>query len=408
MWKGEAPMTTALEFNPLAHDFQQDPYPHYRRARDETPVLHIESLNAWGLFRYEDCAYTFKHPELFSARDFIANAFGEFDPVPEVPSIIAMDPPDHTRLRRLANRAFIPSVIRKMQPNIEAVINGLLDEAQESCGSSGDFDFVGDFAAYVPVSVTAEVLGVDAVLGRGDFKRWTMDLIKAPSRSVLPPDELESMQRSVAQLRAYFADQIVYRRKHPGNDLISALVAAEEGDEKLTELEILSLVALIQFGGSETPSHLIGTALWELFEQPETMRRVQDDPSRVPDVIEETLRHQSSVHFVFQTSTQDVTFQHGTIPGDSLVFSYIGSANRDERVFDDPDTFDIDRDGKNRHLGFARGAHYCIGDGLGKLMCGVAVRSAIERMPDIHPVGPEMEWMPSFWIRGPKELRVAP
>lgn len=134
---------------------------------------------------------------------------------------------------------------------------------------------------------------------------------------------------------------------------------------------------------------------------------MQEDPALVGEVIDETLRHQSPVHFVFQTATQDIVYEHATIPAESLVFAFIGSANRDERVFDDPDTFDIDRAGKSRHLAFARGAHYCIGDMLGKLMCGSAVRQALERMPDLHPVGPEMEWMPSFWIRGPKELRVA-
>lgn len=397
-------MTTAIDFDPLSPEFQQQPYPLYKQARDETPVRFIEALNAWGIFRYEDCAYTFKHPELFSARDFIANAFGEFDPVPEVPSIIAMDPPEHTRLRKLANVAFTPKVIRGMQDRIEKVIGDLLDEAQQK----GEFDFVADFAAYVPVSVTAEILGVDAVLGRGDFKRWTMDLIKAPSRMALPADELASMKRSVEELRAYFTDQIAYRRKNPGDDLISVLVQAEEENQSLTETEILSLVALIQFGGSETPSHLIGTSLWELFQQPATRARVQADPALFSEVVDETMRHQSPVHFVFQTATQDIAMHGETIPADSLVFSFIGSANRDERVFEDPDTFDIDRTGKNKHLGFARGAHYCIGDMLGKLMCGSAVRQALQRMPDLHPVEPAMEWMPSFWIRGPKELRVAP
>jgi cytochrome P450 family 109 len=397
-------MTTAIEFDPLSAEFQQQPYTHYRRARDETPVRHIEALNAWGIFRYEDCAYTFKHPELFSARDFITNAFGEFDPVPEVPSIIALDPPEHTRLRKLANVAFTPRVIRGMQDRIDAVIGDLLDEAR----AQGEFDFVSDFAAYVPVSVTAEILGVDAVLGRGDFKRWTMDLIKAPSRTALPADELASMERSVAELRAYFTDQIAYRRRHPGNDLISALVQAEEANQSLTETEILSLVALIQFGGSETPSHLIGTAMWELFQNPGTRARVQADPNLFGEVVDETLRHQSPVHFVFQTATQDIEMRGQTIPADSLVFSFIGSANRDERVFEDPDSFDIDRKGKNRHMGFARGAHYCIGDLLGKLMCASAIRQAMERMPALRPVEAGLEWMPSFWIRGPKELRVAP
>jgi cytochrome P450 len=235
-----------------------------------------------------------------------------------------------------------------------------------------------------------------------------MDLIKAPSRSALPEDELARMTRSVEELRAYFTEQIAYRRENPGNDLISALVQAEEEDETLTELEILSLVTLIQFGGSETPSHLIGTSMWELFQQPGARARVQANPALVGEVIEETLRHQSPVHFVFQTATTDIALGDGTIPAGSLVFTFIASANRDERVFANPDTFDIDREAKARHLGFARGAHYCIGDMLGKLMCGSAIRQALEKMPALHPVKPETEWMPSFWIRGPKELPVAP
>lgn len=167
-------------------------------------------------------------------------------------------------------------------------------------------------------------------------------------------------------------------------------------------------MAIIQFGGSETPSHLIGTSMSELFNHPETRARVQADPDLFSQVIDETMRHQSPVHFVFQTATQDIEMRGETIPADSLVFSYISSANRDEQVFEDPDTFDIDRKGKNKHLGFARGAHYCIGDMLGKMMCGSAIRQALQRMPGLRPLDDEIEWMPSYWIRGPKRLRVAP
>ena len=396
--------TTAIAFNPLLFEVQQDPYRYYTRLRDESPIYHIESLNAWGIFRYDDVEYTLRHPELFSARDFIHNAFGEFDPVPEIPSIISMDPPEHTRLRKLANKAFLPSVVRAMEPNIQKLINGLLDEA---ITTGKEFDFVSQFAAYVPVSVTAEILGVDPLLARGDFKRWTMDLLKAPSRSALAEEELASIHRSTRELREYFREQIAYRRRHPGHDLVSALVRAEEDDQVLTETEILSLIAILQFGGAETPSHLITSTLYELFENPAALSVVRDDPSRVGDAVDETLRHMSPVHFIFQTSTQDIPFYETTIPGNSLVFSFVGSANRDERVFKNPDTFDLDRKAANQHLAFAQGAHYCIGAGLGRLMCTIAVRTALERLPHLRPLEQEIRWLPSFWVRGLQRYMVA-
>ena len=396
---------TAIAFNPLLFEVQQDPYSYYARLRDVSPIYYIESLDAWGIFRYDDVVHTLKHPELFSARDFIHNAFGEFDPVPEVPSIISLDPPEHTRLRKLANKAFLPSVIRAMEPNIQKIIKGLLDEV---AAKGGEFDFVSEYAAYVPVSVTAEILGVEPILARGDFKRWTMDLLKAPSRSALSDEEHASIRKSVQELREYFREQIVYRREHPDHDLISALVRAEEDDLRLTETEILSLIVLLQFGGSETPSHLITSTLYELFEHPAALRIVRDDPSRVVDAVDETLRHMSPVHFIFQTSTEDVEVAGTTIPGNSQVFSFIGSANRDERAFENPDTFDLDRKAANRHLSFAQGAHYCIGAGLGRAMCTMAVRTALEGMPELTPCVQTVKWLPSFWVRGLQRYMVSP
>ncbi len=394
-----------LAFNPLLFEVQQDPYRYYTWLRDESPIYYIESLNAWGIFRYDDVVHTLKHPELFSARNFINNAFGEFDPVPEVPSIISLDPPEHTHLRKLANKAFLPSVIRAMEPNIQKIIDRLLDEAM---AKGGAFDFVSEYAAYAPVSVTAEILGVDPILARGDFKRWTMDLLKAPSRSALSDEELASIRKSVQELREYFREQIIYRRIHPGRDLISALVQAEEDDQMLTEAEVLSLIVLLQFGGSETPSHLITSTLYELFENPAALAVVRADPSRAADAVDETLRHMSPVHFIFQTATRDVEVAGTTIPGNSQVFSFIGSANRDKRTFDNPDTFDIDRKAASRHLSFAQGAHYCIGAGLGRTMCTMAVRTALERMPKLTPCLQTIKWLPSFWVRGLQRYMVSP
>ncbi|HVW42763.1 MAG TPA: cytochrome P450 [Amycolatopsis sp.] len=398
-------MPTTVAFNPLLPEVQQDPYGYYKKMRDEAPLAFIEPLGAWGIFRYEDVSNTFRHPEIFSAKDFITNAFGEFDPVPEVPSIIALDPPDHTRLRRLANKAFLPGAIRAMEPTVQKVIDKLLDEVQ---AKGGEFDFVHEYAAFIPVGVTAALLGVEDELARGDFKRWTMDLLKAPSRGVLPQDELDRMHQSVAELREYFTKQIEYRRKNPGTDLVSALVKAEEENQTLTAAEVLSLVTLLQFGGSETPSHLITTTLHQLFTHPEALASVRADAGRAITAVDETLRLISPVNFVFQTAVQDVEYADATIPSGSLVFSYISSANRDERVFDDPDVFDMERAASPKHLSFAQGAHYCIGAPLGRMMCAKAVSSALERFPNLRPLEANPEWMPSFWVRGFNRYLVAP
>lgn len=395
-------MTTALDFNPLSPEFQQEPYGFYRQMRDEAPVHEIASLGAWGLFRHEHCLFALKNPKLFSAKDFMKSAFGEFDPVPETTNMIALDPPEHSRVRRLANRAFTPSAIRGMRDEVETVVSGLLDDA---LALGREFDFTHDFAAKVPASVTTTILGVGPEAA-ADFKRWTIDLVKAPSRSVLSEDELASMHRSKVEIREYLTEQIARRRREPGKDLISALVRAEEDHQTLTEEEILSLIAIMVVGGAETPSHLIGTTMWQLLQHPEALAAVRADPDRVGDALEETLRHQSPVHFIFQTAMQDVEIEGVTIPAESIVFSFVGSANRDERVFTDPDVWDIDRNSKSTHLAFARGAHYCIGDNLGRLMCSTAVRQALQRMPDLKPVGSEMEWLPSFWLRGPNSLPV--
>jgi cytochrome P450 len=400
-------MSVAIDFNPLEAEFQQHPHEVYARMRENAPVHFIEAIGAYGLFTHELCTYALKHqPKLFTARDFIVNAFGEFDPVPETVNMIALDPPDHSRVRRLANKAFTPAIIRGMKADVETVIDGLLDEVEAMPGNT--FDFTNDFAAKVPASVTATIFGLEPEVGGGAFKRWTIDLIKAPSRSVLAAEELEQMHRSKVEVREFFTAEIARRRKDPGKDLISHLVRAEEEDQTLSELEILSLLFIFIIGGAETPSHLIGTTLWELFSHPEAMAAVKQNPERYGDVLEETLRAESPVHFIFQSASQELTIQDVTIPAGAAVFSFIAAANRDPLVFPNPNAFDIERNSRADHLAFARGPHYCIGDGLGRLMCTSALRKAFERFPELRPVNPpaELEWMPSFWVRGPKSFPV--
>lgn len=389
-------------FNPTLEEVQQDPYPWYRRLRDEAPVYWIEALNAWGLFRYDDCKNAFLHPETYSARDFITQAFGDLDPVPETPSIIALDPPAHTPLRRLAGVAFVPSVTRSLEPRITAIVHELLDGIIARGGRS--FDFVNDFAAYVPVSVTAELLGVDRSQ-RENFKVWTADLLNAANRASLAPAEVERIRVSVAELRAYLERTIEERRHAPANDFISHLVTAEIEGDVLSAIQVLSIAVLTHFGGSETPSHLISSALIALSRHPDALAAVRADPTLADDAIEETLRYWSPVHLVFQTAAQPVDLHGQHIDAGDYVLSYIGSANRDERHFADPDRFDIHRDARS-HLSFAHGPHYCPGASLGKRMGAIALNAAFDRMPGLRPVSDAVDWLPSLWVRGARTLPV--
>jgi cytochrome P450 family 109 len=393
---------TQLLFDPTLREVQQDPYPCFKRLRDEAPVYLIPALKAYGLFRYEDCKHTFLHPETYSARDFITQAFGDLDPVPETKSLIAMDPPEHTPLRKLAGQAFSPSVTRSLEPRIKAIVNGLLDEIM---ARGTTFDFVADFAAYVPVSVTAELLGVDRSQ-RENFKIWTADLLNAANRASLSPADVERIRISVAELRAYLQQAIEQRRIAPGDDFISQLVKAEEDGDVLSSIQVLSIAVLTHFGGSETPSHMISSAFIALCENPDALAALRAQPNLSSSVIEETLRYWSPVNLVFQTAVHDVQVYDTTIPAGAYVLSYISSGNRDERRFDDPDQFDIHRDA-HHHLSFAHGPHYCPGAALGKRMGAIALEAVMERMPRLRRLDTNTDWLASLWVRGARTLPVA-
>ena len=393
---------STVEFDPTQREVQMDPYPYYRQLRDHAPVYRIAALQAYALTRYDDCRNTFLHPELYSAKDFIKQAFGDLDPVPEVPSLIAMDPPAHTPLRKLAGQGFLPSMMRAIEPKIYQIVNGLLDDIE---ARGREFDFVNDFAAYVPVSVTAELMGVDPSQ-RENFKIWTSDLLNAANRASLSDADVTRIRASVGELRTYLEGVIAARRRSPTEDFISHLVKAEEDGDMLSAIQVLSIAILTHFGGSETPSHLISSALIGLFEDRTTFDQVQRDTALTGNLIDETLRYWSPVNLVFQTATQDIELHDTVIPGGSYVLSYIGSANRDERRFPDPDRFDIHRD-THGHLSFAHGPHYCPGAAIGKRLAAIALEVVLTRMPKIRRLAAHTEWLPSLWIRGAKTLRVA-
>jgi cytochrome P450 family 109 len=255
------------------------------------------------------------------------------------------------------------------------------------------------------VSVTAELIGVDRSQ-RENFKIWTSDLLNAANRASLSAADVSRIRASVAQLRAYLESVITARRRAPTDDFISHLVKAEEDGDMLSAIQVLSIAILTHFGGSETPSHLISSALNGLFENPSVREEVRAMPALCANLVDETLRYWSPVNLVFQTATQDIELHNTLIPSGAYVLSYISSANRDERRFADPDHFDIHRD-PHGHLSFAHGPHYCPGAAMGKRMASIALETVLARMPHIHRLHTETDWLPSLWVRGAKTLPVA-
>jgi cytochrome P450 family 109 len=392
-------------FDPLAESHLRDPYPAYERLREQ-PAVWVESLGAWFVGRHKDIMDCVRDPVTFSNRDFERVSKGEFTPVPEATSLLSTDPPDHTRLRRLASVGFRPSRTRALEPDILAYTDRRLDE----CLAQGDeFDFQQDFADPIPVDVISRLIGADPERGT-DFKRWTSDILSAGMRSTMNAEQLAQIRRSVDEAREYFGELIEERRAERGNDIISAFLDAEDdGGDVLTTGEILGLSILLLIGGDETTAHLLGNTLVLLWNNPEQLALIREKPDLMSNLIEESLRYEAPVQTGFLTTTRDVDIDGVEIPADSHLIVVWGSANRDPAAFRDPDAFDITRDTQS-HMAFGFGPHSCLGATLARTEARVILPRLLERMPNLQPADPHspLDWIPSYWIRGLHTLKVRP
>jgi cytochrome P450 len=385
-----------MDYNPFLPEVKADPYPYYAHLRRQAPVYQVEAAGLWAVSRYDDVLYVLRNPSLFSSTVLIAALLGDLNPVPEAANLIASDPPVHSRLRKLVNRAFTPRLIAELEPRVREITIDLLTRV----APQGEFDLVRDLSTPLPVIVIAEMLGVEPE-HRVEFKRWSDDIVHAANG--VSGEEREQAQRSVAEFRAYFEGAIDARRAEPRNDLISALVRAEEEQQMLTAAEILSLTTLLLIAGNETTTNLIGNAVLALLAHPDTLARVQRDPSLIPAVVEETLRYDGPVQGIFRQATQDVELSGTTIPAGSLVFPLFASADRDERQFPDPDRFDITRN-TDAHIAFGFGIHFCLGAPLARLEAKVALEEMVARLSGWSHQEEKGTRIDSFFLRGLKTL----
>ncbi len=387
--------------------FKANPYPFYARLRAEAPVWRTtlpDKRVAWLVTRYEDVAGVLRD-DTFAKDRLNAMDPEQLTKTPWVPgflkplerNMLDLDEPDHARLRALVSKAFTPRLIERLRWRIEALTEELLDAMERKDGA----ELVGDYALPIPATVIAELLGVPAE-DRRKFHRWSGRLVSVSSGR----DMLRALPAALAFMR-YLRKLIEQRRAEPEDDLLTALVRAEESGDKLSEDEVLAMAFLLLVAGHETTVNLIASGALALLEHPEQAEALRSDPSLTKPAVEELLRYTSPVELATERyAREDVEIAGTTIPRGELVLAVLGSANRDERHFEDPDTLDIGRD-PNRHLAFGRGGvHHCLGAPLARMEGQIAISALLGRFPHARlAVAPEtLRWRRGLFLRGLRRL----
>ena len=392
-------------YDPLDLNVKQNPYPFYKLLRRDEPVKWLEGMQAFAVASYQDIDALLKNGKLYSSAQFWPALLGEYDPVPEVPPMISMDPPDHMHLRKIANKAFTPSKVAGLQQRATDIAHQLVDDILAKYGQEGECDWVWDFTALYPVTVIAEVLGVPTER-RAEFKVWVDDTLAAANRAAYDGPRLAQIEANSRQLRAFMEEIVDQRTANLGDDIISTLIQAEVQGEKLTRLEVLSMAVLLLIGGVETTTNLLGSTMTLLNRYPDVYQRVRNDPSLIPALLEEVLRFEPPVQMIFRHTTEDTELGGVAIPKGSTIMPLLASANRDESKFPNGEAFDIDRKNTVPIMSFGQGPHFCLGSYLSRMEAGKALEVVFKRFETLVPISADVHWVDSYFARGPHELRV--
>ena len=390
----------------------ENPYPIYSVIRTVRPVLEVPVPNysgpgMWMLTRYRDVHSVLRDPRFSVERMRAPLMRDNLDRMPEflrqsatgMRSMLTMDPPDHTRVRKLVNKAFTPKRIAALRGHIEAIVCELADEAQ----AKGTFDLIHDVAEPLPAIVIAELLGVP-VEDHRQFRQWSSAMINGFAS---PSAEARATGAEAArQIFDYLADIIAARRRAPREDLISAMIAAQEERDALTDAELLATGNLLLLAGHETTTNLIGNGTLALLREPDQWERLCNERALLPTAIEELLRYDGPVQATVRVALEDVAIDDHVIPEGSLVLVSIGSANHDPDMFDDPDQLDLARE-PNPHLAFGFGTHFCLGAPLARLEAQLAFDMLTKRFPGLSLVEDRPVYRANPVLRGLTSLDVA-
>jgi cytochrome P450 len=392
----------SARYNLLSPELKANPYPAYADMRQNSPVCQVDPGGMWAVSRYDDVMYVLKNPQLFSSRGFGAvtnppwlggNPFSE--------SMLTIDPPQHGRLRMLISRAFGASAMARMERRVRA----FAEQAVAELPLGQPFDVMPSYSLRIPAYVIGDLLGMEPAL-HPRLKRWA-DLITGGVTTV-KPDEHERKQLArdaVADLRRYFGALLEQRRREPGDDLVSELLRARVDGEALSQDELIAFMALLLVGGIETAVNLLGFSLMVLLERPDLWERLRADRSKIPAFIEEVLRYEPPIHAAPRSTTEEVELGGVRLPKGAPVLVMLGSANRDETHFPDPDRFDMDRPGP-QNLPFGHGVHFCLGAQLARMEGRLALEAILNRCGRLERGSEPMAWHRTLVTRGPGVLPI--
>ena len=376
--------------------FAEIPYPAYGRLRAEAPVMWSEAWGCWVVSRFDDAQAILKQPNRFSNVDRITTLLAHLPSEQRqrfalieqhfASGMVHSDPPDHSRLRKLAAYAFTPRMVAELEPRIQGVVDDLLDAALPA----GRIELIADLAYPLPVAVIADLLGVPAS-DRELFKEWSSTTGAFQATGQPDVEVLEVAQASLEAQRAYLRDQLARRRHTPTDDLLSAFIAAEDGGDYLHEDEILSICSTLLSAGHETTTSLIGNGVLALLRHPEQLDLLRAQPELMEGAVEEMLRWDPALQRTWRRIAEDTVFEGHEMQAGQLVVVLLGAANRDPDRYPEPDRFDITRTG-TRHVGWGHGVHFCLGAPLARLETRIAISSLLERAPAMRLATDVVRW----------------
>ncbi len=385
-------------------EVRANPFPFYQRLRDQQPVYDT-GFGLWLVSSYEHCHAALRD-ERFSADFHTMSDYeqtmadvGRDTAVQKLMERLMLfrDPPDHTRLRGLVQRAFTPRMVEGLRARVVEVSDELLSEVEPR----GQMELISDFAWQLPVIVIAEMLGVPPS-ERGRFREWAADLALAFDLG-MTPERAEKADAAQIAFSEFFLALVEERARDPRGDLLTAMAAAEEEGERLSSEELVSNLALLLIAGHETTMNLIGNGTLALLRHPDQLRRLRERPALIPDAIEELLRFDGPVQLAIRFTHEAVELGGTVVPKGARVMLLLGAANHDPARFPNPDVLDVTRGDRN-HLAFGGGPHYCLGNALARLEGAVAIRALLERFPRLELAVEEPEYRQTMTLRGLKEL----
>ena len=388
----------------------QDPYPTYARLHEEGPLHYVEvgKWAVWSIFSHAECAAIAKDPRLSAKRakqmllPLPISRQSEFSELARMLGLwlIFMDPPEHTRLRKLLNKGFSAAAAEGLRTQAEAIVDQMLAPLKHG----SEVELMSEFANPMPVRIISELLGVPQAL-HGTFVNASRAIAVFrgnPNRTV---EEARAAQDALIELTEFFRKTVAERRRNKGNDLISLLIDIEEEGEVLTEEELYAQCIALLFAGHETTRNLIGNGMYTLLQNPQQMAELREKPEMIRSAVEELLRYESPVQFTARVLKEDIEVCGQPIRKGWTVQCMLGAANRDPKQFKEPDQLDLKRL-NNQHLAFSAGLHFCIGAQLARLEGQVALLNLVQRFPQMKLAGPRPEWASTFGFRGLKSLPV--